>query len=99
MPDHDSIYHRLFGHPGMVAQLLREFVSEPWLNDLDLDRMERRNAKFHGETGKRREGDMVWRIPLRGGGDVYLLLLLEFQSSTDRWMALRAMVYTGLLWQ
>ena len=99
MADHDSVYHKIFGHPGMVAQLLRDFLAEPWLDDLDLDRMERLNAKFHAETGERREGDMIWRIPRRGGGDTYLMLLLEFQSTPDRWMALRALVYVGLLWQ
>jgi hypothetical protein len=99
MSDHDALYHRLFSHPGMVAQLLREFVAEPWLADLDLYGMERVNAKFHSDDGHRRDGDVIWRIPVRGGGDAYLLLLLEFQSTPDRWMALRAMVYVGLLWQ
>jgi len=99
MSDHDSLYHRLFTHPGVVAQLLREFVSGPWIDDLDLDGMERLNAKFHSETAERREGDMIWRIPRRGGGDTYLVLLLEFQSTPNHWMALRALVYTGLLWQ
>ena len=83
----------------MVAQLLREFVSGPWLDDLDLDGMERLNAKLHAETSARRDGDMIWRIPRRGGGDTWLVLLLEFQSTPDPWMALRAMVYAGLLWQ
>jgi hypothetical protein len=46
VPDHDAIYHRLFSHAGMVAQLLREFVSGPWLDDPDLDGMERLNANF-----------------------------------------------------
>jgi hypothetical protein len=100
MAEHDSVYHKIFGHPAMVAQLLRDFVAEPWLDDLDLDGMERMNAKFHAETGGRREGDMIWRIPRRGGGgDTYVMLLLEFQSTSDRWMALRALVYVGLLWQ
>lgn len=44
MPDQDSLYHRLFDHPQMVAQLLREFVAGPWLDDLDLDGMTRENA-------------------------------------------------------
>jgi hypothetical protein len=99
MPDHDSLYRRLFDHPEMVAQLLREFVAGPWLDDLDLEGMTRENATYHAETGDRREGDMVWRIPRRDGGDIYLLLLLEFQSTSDRWMALRMLAYAGLLWQ
>ena len=77
MPDHDALYHRLFSHPGMVAQLLREFVAGPWLDDLDLDRMERLNAKFHADTTERRDGDMIWRMPRHGGGDTYLVRIVE----------------------
>ena len=99
MTEHDSTYHRLFIHPGMVARLLREFVAGPWLDGLDLDGMERLNAKLHADTSARRDGDMIWRIPRHGGADTWLVLLLEFQSSSDPWMALRVMVYAGLLWQ
>ncbi len=82
-----------------TAQLLPEFVAGPWLDDLDLDGMEHMNAKFHAKTSERRDGDMIWRIPRRDGGDTYLVLLLEFQSSPNHWMALRALVHAGLLRQ
>jgi hypothetical protein len=98
-PDHDALYHRFFSDPAVVAQLLREFARGPWLDGLDLDAMERLATTFHADTGERRVGDMVWRIPRRDGGDAYAMLLLEFQSTPDRWMALRMMVYAGLLWQ
>lgn len=99
MPDHDALYHRLFSHPGMVAQLLREFVAEPWVDDLDLDTMARLNGDFIAETGARWAADVIWRIRRKREGDAYLLLMLEFQSWQDHWMALRVMVYIGLLWQ
>jgi hypothetical protein len=70
-PDHDGLYHRFFSDPAVVAQLLREFVAGPWLDGLDLDGLERLNTKFHADTGERREGDLVWRIPRREGGDAY----------------------------
>ncbi len=98
-PDHDALYHRFFSDPAIVAQLLREFVAGPWLEGLDLDGLERVNTKFHTDTGEQRAGDMVWRIPRRDGRDAYLMLLLEFQSKRDRWMALRMLVYAGLLWE
>ncbi len=97
--DHDALYHRFFSDPAVVAQLLREFFTGPWLDGLDLDNLERLNTKFHADTGQRREGDLVWRIPRRDGGDAYVMLLLEFQSTPDHWMALRMLVYAGLLWQ
>jgi len=99
MADHDGLYNLLFDHPDVVAELLREFLAGPWLDDLDLDGMTRENVKFHAAAGDRREGDMIWRIPRRDGGDTYLMLLLEFQSTSDRWMVLRVLVYAGLLWQ
>ncbi|MFN3076667.1 MAG: Rpn family recombination-promoting nuclease/putative transposase [Alphaproteobacteria bacterium] len=95
----DSIYHRLFSHPIMVEQLVREFVPEAMAAGLDFSRMERVNAKFHASTGSRREGDVIWRIPTVGGEDVYLYLLCEFQSTVDWWMPVRTQVYEGLLWQ
>jgi len=98
-PDHDALYHRFFSDPAVVAQLLHEFVAGPWLDGLDLDGMERLTTKFHADTGERRDGDLVWRIPHRDGGDAYVMLLLEFQSTSDQWMALRMLVYAGLLWQ
>ena len=44
----------------------------------------------------------MWRLRARaapGGGWVYVLLLMEFQSRVDRSMALRVMTYTGLAWE
>ncbi|MEO5374128.1 MAG: Rpn family recombination-promoting nuclease/putative transposase, partial [Alphaproteobacteria bacterium] len=98
-PMSDSLYHRLFSHPIMVEQLVREFVPEAMAAGLVFSRMQRVNAKFHGRRGRRREGDVIWRIPTRGGDDVYLYILFEFQSTVDWWMPVRTQVYEGLLWQ
>jgi hypothetical protein len=99
MSGSDALYHRLFSHPLMAEQLVREFVPEAMAVGLDFARMERVNAKFHDRDGKRREGDVIWRIPTADGEDVVLHILCEFQSSIDWWMAVRTQVYEGLLWQ
>lgn len=83
----------------MVEQLVREFVPEVLVLGIDFVRMERVNAKFHARKGKRREGDVIWRLPTVTGTDFYLYLLIEFQSKVDWWMAVRIQVYTGLLLQ
>ncbi len=97
--DHDGLYHLIYAHPQMVRELLQGFVDAPWLSQLDLARMERINAKFHADSAVRRDGDIVWRIPMRDGREAYLILFLEFQSTTERFMALRLLVYVGLFWQ
>ena len=39
--DHDHSYKLLFSHPEMVADLLRGFVREDWVNELDFATLER----------------------------------------------------------
>ncbi len=100
MANHDSLYHRLFSHPLMVAELISQFAPEVAAIGLDFTRLTRVNVKFHtGRGQRRRERDVIWRLPTAGGGDIYLYLLLEFQSDSNRWMAVRAQVYEGRLWQ
>ncbi|HEX3555024.1 MAG TPA: Rpn family recombination-promoting nuclease/putative transposase [Thermoanaerobaculia bacterium] len=97
--DHDNGYKALFSHPEMVADLIRGFVHEDWVRDLDFSTLERVEGRFVTRRLQRRESDVVWR--LRWGGDrwLYVYLLLEFQSTVDPFMALRMMVYVGLLYQ
>ena len=96
--DHDSGYHLLFSHPKMVADFLSGFVTEPWVSDLDTSTLERVNAKFHADGLERRDGDVIWKVRRRDGGDAYLYLAIEFQSSIDPWMALRVAIYVLLLY-
>lgn len=36
MAEHDGGYRLLFSHPEMVADLLRDFIPEDWVRDIDL---------------------------------------------------------------
>jgi len=80
---------------------VREFVPEALAAGLDFSELQRVNPKFHigRRSSGRREGDVIWRLPTREGADIYLYLLIEFQSKTEWWMAVRTQVYEGLLWQ
>ena len=95
---HDPIYRRLFGFPRMVGDLLRAVGHPDWLGDVDLDTLERLSAEHVGDRGQQRRGDSAWRVRFRDGW-LYLLVLLEFQSSNDPRMALRNLEYTALLYR
>jgi hypothetical protein len=101
MSDSDSLYHRLFSHPRMVEELVRQFVPDALCAGFDFSGLQRVNPKFHigRRSAARREGDVIWRLPTRKGIDTCLYLLIEFQSQNDWWMAVRTQVYQGLLWQ
>jgi hypothetical protein len=85
----------------MVEELVREFVPEALAAGLDFAGLQRVNPKFHSgrRSARRREGDVIWRLPTCEGTDIYLYLLIEFQSKSDWWMPVRTQIYQGLLWQ
>lgn len=100
MHENDGGHRLLFAHPRMIESLVREFVPEEWVEKLDFTTLERVNASFITKGRmKRREGDMVWRVLSLDGEPVYLYLLVEFQSTVDRFMVVRLMCYVSLLYQ
>lgn len=99
MGQDDLSYRSLFSFPRMVEELVREFVKEPWVRKLDFKTLKRVNASYVSPEMKGREGDLVWKLRLRDGSAVYVYLLIEHQSRVDRFMAVRLMVYMGLLYQ
>ena len=97
-PRHDASYKNFFTHPRTVADTLRA-VAGDFARQLDFSTLERMPASFVTSTLGQRHTDMLWRIGTTGGGWVYILILLEFQSTVDRRMALRMMDYTATIWK
>lgn len=96
--DHDRGYKLLFSHPRLVRDLLVEFVPVARSETLNLASLQRVNGSYVSDSGETRHGDVVWKVRLADQW-LYIYLLLEFQSESDTWMALRIQVYVGLLYQ
>jgi len=96
--DHDTGYKLLFSHPEMIRDLLLGYVPGEWVQDADFSTLEHINGSYVAESERQRHGDMVWRVRVQGRW-LWVYLILEFQSEPDPWMAVRMMVYVGLLAQ
>jgi len=66
--------------------------AEPWIKDLDYDTLERIDKSFITEEFIDRESDIIYRINFKGE-EIFIYLLIEFQSSVDRFMSLRMLRY------
>jgi predicted transposase YdaD len=64
----------------------------------DLRTLERCNGSYVSPDLRERRNDVVWRMRSASGW-TYVYLLLEFQSTVDRFMAVRLLGYIALLWQ
>ena len=95
---HDPGYKRLFSQPRMVQDLLRGFAARDWSDALDFSTLTPVPASFVSDRLRERHGDLVWRVGFRGEW-LYLLVLLEFQSTVEPAMAVRVLTYTGLLYE
>ena len=100
-PTSDPIYKRLYSFPDMVADLLRSVLPGKVVEAMHMDSLEKMSAEYVGDDFRRRHGDTVWRVRAEGaeGGWAYVLVLVEFQSSTDPTMALRVNEYTVMLYR
>ncbi|MBQ6669343.1 MAG: Rpn family recombination-promoting nuclease/putative transposase [Deltaproteobacteria bacterium] len=94
---HDAAYKQFFSNPEMVASLLRDFVPEDFVSELDFSTQERYPGSWVTGNLRERHDDIVWRVGWKKGRWCYVVLLLEFQSTPDHWMALRMLSYTALL--
>ena len=94
---HDILFKDVFSHKAMVASFVRTFVDESLARHLRLDTLERLSGEFVTQDGGLGFSDMVWRLRRHGGRWCYVILLLEFQSTSDRMMAIRLLSYISLL--
>ncbi|GAA3961543.1 hypothetical protein GCM10022278_19460 [Allohahella marinimesophila] len=82
----------------MVRDLVLGFIPLEWVHELDFSSLEKLNSSYISDDLRERSDDIVWRVKFRGRW-LYLYILLEFQSTIDRFMAVRLLTYVGLLYQ
>jgi len=92
----DADYKLLFSCPEIVRDLLIGYAPGKWLEDADFSTLIHVNGSYVSESGKERHDDVVWRVMI-GGRWLWVYIILEFQSESDPWMALRMMEYVNQL--
>ena len=97
-PRHDASYKSFFARRRTVADTLRAFAGD-LARHLDFATLEQMPASFATRALDQRHADMLWRVRTDRGRWLYILILLEFQSTVDRRMALRMMEYTVSIWK
>ncbi|MCY3679217.1 MAG: Rpn family recombination-promoting nuclease/putative transposase [Gemmatimonadetes bacterium] len=92
-PRHDAAYKSFFSRQSAVEDTLR-LAARELARHLDFATLKRMPASFVTERLGQRHADMLWKALTVEGSWLYLFILLEFQSTVDRRMALRMMDYT-----
>src|ERR1700712_453603 len=89
---HDSGYKKLFSNHTIFRQLMEAFIPEAWVKDLDFSECETLDKSFVSDHYKATESDLIYKVKV-AGETVYIYILLEFQSTSPRCMAVRVLNY------
>lgn len=58
---HDGSYKHLFSHPEMVESLIRGFVSEDWVREIDFSTLEKMPQSYVTDDLRDRHDDEIGR--------------------------------------
>ena len=84
---HDIGYKELFNYPEIVQQLIEGFAPKAISELLDFSTLKPHSGHYITPTFETKEEDIVWSVKAQISDhqsiDIYLYILLEFQSKVD----------------
>jgi predicted transposase YdaD len=90
---HDLFARFTFGHPERAAAELRAVLPPHVVSAVDWSSLRRESSSVVDPELRETESDLLFTARLHEGRSLLLYVLLEHQSSVDRWMALRMLRY------
>ena len=90
---HDLFARFTFGAPERAAAELRAVLPPHVVSEVDWSSLRRESGSVVDPELRETESDLLFTARLRTGRALLLYVLLEHQSSVDRWMALRMLRY------
>ena len=97
---HDKYFQKVFSDTEDAASLLRSCVPPALGRALRWSTLTHLPGRFVSDDWRDSEADLLFSVEREGGDDVPVLLyvLLEHQSTPDRWMPLRMLNYCTQVW-
>nr|WP_288101757.1 Rpn family recombination-promoting nuclease/putative transposase [Halomonas sp.] len=95
---HDTGYKELFSYPEFVQQLIEGFAPAEMAELMDFSTLKNHSGNYITPLFEEKFEDVVWSVEVTWQGvtqQVFLYILLEFQSSVDRTMPIRLMHYVA----
>lgn len=95
---HDTGYKELFSHPEFVQQLIEGFAPNDIAGLMNFATLKQHSGNYITPLFEEKFEDVVWSVEVTWNGitqDVFLYILLEFQSAVDRAIPIRLMHYVA----
>ncbi len=93
----DKTLKNIFSHDYIIKEFVKYFIKGSWKKELDLNSFELINKEFISADMKDFASDCIWKVKYKNK-EMYLIFLIEFQSSTYEFMAVRMLNYITLFY-
>lgn len=95
---HDRFVRRAFTHPQVATRFFERYLPAGIAETLDLSALHLENDTFVDEALQLQQSDLLFTVPLRGGGTAKLYILLEHKSHSDIWVPAQLFSYLDRIW-
>ncbi len=96
---HDRFFRHFLADPRRAQAFLRHVLPADVQRHLDLATLRPEDASFVDPDLRRHQGDLLFRVDLKAGGEGYVYLLFEHKSYPDRWVAWQVLRYMVRIWE
>ena len=97
---HDRLFRAVFSDPGEAVSLLQANLPPAARDRFDWTTLALRSGTFIDEELRHSQSDLLFHVNLAGSEtSAAVYVLLEHQSSPDRWMPLRLLRYMCRIWE
>ena len=97
---HDKLFRSVFSDPAEAAALLRAVLPAPLPDRIHWNTLSLLPDSFIDDTLRATESDLLFEVRHEGFREpIHVYVLLEHQSSPDRWMPFRLLKYCFRIWE
>jgi predicted transposase/invertase (TIGR01784 family) len=96
---HDAFFKNSFAKPKLRADFCRCFLPEKLVAEIDVEGLRIQQGSFVDERLRQRHSDLLLRTVMKDGGDAWVYLLFEHQSTPHPDMPLRLWCYLARIWE
>ncbi len=96
---HDRFFRHFLGHPQRARAFIRTYLPPDLVAHLELDTLQVEQTSFVDPDLRSHQGDLLFRVALKTGGDAYLYFLFEHKSYPDPYVVWQMLRYMVRIWE
>jgi len=98
---YDQAFKRICKNEPQVIASYLEYMndSQGIIEKLDLTTMKEVSSELVSDRLVKRQCDIIWQVNYKSGGALFVVVMVEVQSTVDNLMAIRMLVYVALAYE